>query len=84
MSTSIDDVIERERVSRRCVVQLRRLIQEFGQAAPEKLTADRWQGQAVAALKLAESSLEWGLSVSRQLKSVLVSNKPDNEDSETW
>lgn len=68
----LGNVIERERVSRQTLIQVRQLVREFGSIDPATFSPEDWRGKAVRALQVAESSLEWGLATSKILKGVVV------------
>lgn len=70
MDVDIDEVIKRERVSRRALIRLRQLIREAESTDPATVPLEKLHQRVLQGMGLAASALEWGLQVSRQLKSV--------------
>lgn len=66
----IDEVVKRERVSRRALIRVRQLILEAEGTDPATIPLENLHQRVLNGMGLAASALEWGLEVSKQLKSV--------------
>lgn len=65
-------VIERERVSRQALVQVRQMHREIDGVDPATVPPEVWHKRFLMALDIAESGLEWGLATSKALKGLVA------------